>query len=569
MAKRLAVVEHTATEAAVYPAEPRIPEIGGRNLKRWKLDRRIEAKAPRIGLVEGVHCGQMQARQALTLGDPSPPVGAGRRVGEQPRPVDGQERQARDSDISGIAEGRQQVAQKPLVGVGRVTLLQEHLAVEAVPGSRPVLVGPAEAEGKVGLAAGQKSFNRLLEDPPAVKPVVIKAEPVDPVTAGHLGLPLEHGRVGEVVIANVWMRHVRLLMAGEHRPGPADIGPFGEALTPPGVVFRHAVKLRQVHRDRPHVATVGRAGHDRRRSRACHRPGAGRIGGRAGRPGLSIGSSRLVLSNQKVDKRIGVGSKRHGPGRHVGCERKVGRWLPPLPPAAAEKVRQGLEPGECHVRVAVEIPANVKERMGSPALPPAHCEVVRQGLKPGRSHVGVGREVAGRIKRRVGRAALPPAGREVVAKRLFARNRDVGVARGVPRRIEERMWSPALPPAVHHIVRERVEPGGPHVGVTVEIPGRIEERAGRVPLLPAAAAVVGPRSPADTQAASAVAGGIPAGIEIRPQVGGLGIRHASGSLKQTTCGQLRRSSSDCSREIPRRPVRGQGRGRPRQMTQGR
>ena len=563
VAKRLAVVEHSAAEAAVHPAEPRIPEVGGRNLERWKLDRRVEAKAPRIGLVEGVHCGQMQARQALALGEPPPAVGAGRWVGEQPRPVDGQERLTLDRDIPRIAEGWQQVAQKPLVAVGRVTLLQEHLAVEAVPGPRPVLVGPAETEGKVRLAAGQKSFNRLLEDPPAVKPVVVKAEPVDPVTAGHLGLPFEHGRVGEVVIANVWMRHVRLLMAGEHRPGPADIGPFGEALTPPGIVFRHAVKLRQVHRDRPHVAAVGRAGHDRRRGRACHRPGAGRIGGRAGRPGPSIGSSRLVFGNQEVDKRIDVGSKRRGPGRHVGGEREVGRRLPPLPPAAAEKVRQGLEPGQRHVRVAVEVPANVEERMGSPALPPAHCEVVRQGLKPGRRNVGMGREVAGRIKRRVGRAALPPAGREVVAERLLARNRDVGVADGVPRRIEERMRLAALPPAVHHVVRERVEPGGPHVGVTVEIPGRIEERAGRVPLSPAAAAVVGPRSPADAQSAGAVAGGIPAGIEIGPQVGVLRIRHASGSLERRTCGQLRRPGTNCSREIPRHPVCGQGRGRPR------
>ena len=527
MADRLAVVEHAAAEAAVHPGEPGVAEIGGGDLQRRKLDRRVEAVAPRIGLVEGMDRGQMQPRQAFPLGEPPPPVRGGRRVGEQPRAVDGQERLSLDGDVARVAQGRQQVSQKPLVAFGRVPLFEEHLAVEAVPGPRPVLVGPTEAERKVRAAARQQSLHRLLEDPPAVEPIVVEAEAVDAVPAGQFGLPLEHGLVGQVVVADVGMRHARLLVAGEHRPGPPDVGPLGESLAPPGVVLGNAVELGQVHRDRPHVAAVGRAGQHRGRGRARRRD-AGSVGGRKRRPGIR--SSRLVFGDQEVHERIDVDGERPGPGGHVGRQGEARRRLPPLPPAGAEKVRQRLEAGQRDIRVPVEVPGGIEQRMRRAAFPPADREVVRQGLEPGRRHVGVRRHVSGGIERGMRRAALPPADREVVQQGLAARRRHVGVSCAVPRRVEQRMRLAALAPAVNGVVSERVEPGGPHVGVTREIPGRVEQRARGVTLPPAAAAVVGPRTPADAAAAGTVAGGIPARVEVGTQVRGLRVRHASRSL---------------------------------------
>ena len=231
-------------------------QIAGRNLQRRKLDRGVEAESGRVVLGEAPH------RHEVDLADPRPaallpPSGRGPpRLGERLGAVDRQERSPGHADVARVAKQRDHVPDKVAVGRGLVRLRHQDLGVVAVPRPRPVLVGPADAKGKAWPPRAEHLLERLLQEPAASEPIIIEAKPVDPVGGSHRGLPLERGGVGQVVVADVRVRHVWLLVAGVHRPAAADVGPLGEALSPPGVVFRDPVKLGQVHGDQPHAGIL-------------------------------------------------------------------------------------------------------------------------------------------------------------------------------------------------------------------------------------------------------------------------------------------------------------------------
>jgi hypothetical protein len=122
-----------------------------------------------------------------------------------------------------------------------------------------------------------------MEEATAVEPVMVVAEAVDAVRARQLGLRRARLCVAQVVVSEIG-GHMRLVVADEIRPRASHVGPFGEALAPPRIVFRGRMELREVKGDQfdfghgqlgsprhraPHiiVSRVVSAAMERRRSR--------------------------------------------------------------------------------------------------------------------------------------------------------------------------------------------------------------------------------------------------------------------------------------------------------------
>ena len=156
-----------------------------------------------------------------------------------------------DGDIARIAEGRQYVVEVPDVILLAVLHFHDHrVASEVVTFLprlvRPVVVGPTEAEGKVGLAAGEHFVERPFQQLPAIaEPIVVVAETLQPSFACQLCLLLAYFRQAQVVEAQVG-GDARLVVAAEQRLGLGHVGPFREALAPPLVVLWNRVVLREV-----------------------------------------------------------------------------------------------------------------------------------------------------------------------------------------------------------------------------------------------------------------------------------------------------------------------------------
>ena len=139
-----------------------------------------------------------------------------------------------------------------VTGVG---LFHQDLAspfLKFCPGfAAPCVVGPAQAEGEVGLAAVQHLVEGAFQQLAAVaEPVMPVAETLDAGLTGQLGLPLAHHGVKQVVVAQL-ARHLGLDVAFEERFGPPDVCPLGESLAPPLVVLRNLVELWQIKGDYP------------------------------------------------------------------------------------------------------------------------------------------------------------------------------------------------------------------------------------------------------------------------------------------------------------------------------
>ena len=334
------------------------------------------------------------------------------------------------------------------------------------------------------------------------------------------------------------MGHVRLVMAGEHRPTAPDVRPLGEARPPPVVVLRHAVELRQVHGDRPHRRRVRRQGPgrgrgpvDRMRIPAEEIRDAGRRFGRG-----------CVLGDGEVHERIDVRSERLRERRHVGRQGHLRTRLAPLPPAGVQKVRQRLGPGGGGVRMPRQVPGGIEERMGPTALLPAMDEVMGQGLDAGGGDVGMRGQICTDVEERMRAASLPPAMGEIVRQRLGSGGRDVGVLPQIPADIEDGVRTAAFTPAVLDVMEQRIDVRGADVGVAAAIPGRVEELPWRSPQPPAAALVIRPRWASERPAAATVACRVPGRVEVGLEIGG--------GLRQHPC-ELR-----SSRREPREPCPG-------------
>ena len=113
------------------------------------------------------------------------------------------------------------------------------------PTAGPALIGPAKAEGEIGLTCAEDLSDGTLQQLLTTEPIVVVAEAMDAVLAGEIGLLLTHLRKTEVVVAEICGK-VGLVVAGKERGGSGYIAPLGETRAPPLIVFRNRVILGEV-----------------------------------------------------------------------------------------------------------------------------------------------------------------------------------------------------------------------------------------------------------------------------------------------------------------------------------
>ena len=169
-------------------------------------------------------------------------------VWEVPSTIDQKQRPAFDPDVPRVAERTAEPADVHQVVLDRVALIHQHVAFEPVPGARPVLVGPAQAEWQVGLTRRQDLVKGPLQEAAAREPVMIVAKPGDPVFPSEVSLGPPGIGEPEVVKPQVG-RQVGLLVTLELRTSPGYIGPLGESRAPPLLILGDRMELRQIERD--------------------------------------------------------------------------------------------------------------------------------------------------------------------------------------------------------------------------------------------------------------------------------------------------------------------------------
>ena len=84
-----------------------------------------------------------------------------------------------------------------------VLLADQDVFIAAIPTTRPVFVGPAQAERQFDAVVGQPLPQRRFHQGATAEPIEIEAEGADAVFGGQRGLLAHHLRVAQVVEAKV------------------------------------------------------------------------------------------------------------------------------------------------------------------------------------------------------------------------------------------------------------------------------------------------------------------------------------------------------------------------------
>src|SRR5437588_2765392 len=103
-----------------------------------------------------------------------------------------------------------------------MALRNQDFVIESIPATGPVLVGPADAEGKIRSTRAEHRVERLLQERLAAKPVVVIAESIDTMRVCELSLTLAHVRIGKVVITEL-TGFMGLPVTRKQRPRAAHI----------------------------------------------------------------------------------------------------------------------------------------------------------------------------------------------------------------------------------------------------------------------------------------------------------------------------------------------------------
>jgi hypothetical protein len=289
---------------------------------------------------------------------------------------------------------------------------------------------------------------------------------------GHLHLAAHRvGRV-EAVEAEV-ARHARLVVAAETRQAARDVGPFGEAGAPPGVVLGEGVELRQVVGEQLDAA----------RGALGQRAELLEVGARAGEALHLARDAGLVLRHPAVHAglvavRDPVGERvlRHIAAQvalHVEAHVELGRGVAPLAPAVEPEMLERIDAGGGDVRVVLQVVADVELQDRAEAPGGAVRQVVRQ--RPLARRDGVALAVPGRVEERASAAAFEVAVEGVVEQRVEVVGGDVRIPLDVPERVEVGVGEPALAEAVVEEVIERVDAGLGDVRVGREVVARVEQ----------------------------------------------------------------------------------------------
>src|SRR6185503_16710297 len=119
------------------------------------------------------------------------------------------------------------------------------MVFRAVPAPGPIFICPTKTKRKIRLPGFQHAFEGHLKDAFAVKPVIVETETMNSISFGKFHLLFHHCRNSEVIKPQVG-RQMRLIMTFVIRLCLCNVCPFSESFSPPEIVFRNWMILRQV-----------------------------------------------------------------------------------------------------------------------------------------------------------------------------------------------------------------------------------------------------------------------------------------------------------------------------------
>ena len=363
----------------------------------------------------------------------APPGDGCLRIGEERRAVDEEQWPALDANIVWVQQDRLGIADECEVVFRGMFLGDQDFPIEPVPAAGPVLVCPADTEGKIGPAGFQNPPDWQVEEHLPCKPIVIETESENAVGARKTCLFFEHLCLAQIVIAKT-CRDARLIVSWELRSAPSHICPFREAGSPPRVVLRDGMKLRQVKGDGFDLRIEWRFG--------CR----------------SFGSGNLNIGLKWFEVEI------------------IGRPDPPLLESGRDEVCQRFDPGLGDIRIGGQVKPGIKFRVGAMPFFPPLGEIVPQRIVADEDRARISLPVKLRIECRVRRAALSHSGSRIVFERIEVRAGHLRVLLQIPFGVEERVRIATLRCPAIEVVRERVFAARAHVGVMIEIPLLIKER---------------------------------------------------------------------------------------------
>src|SRR5271170_4455238 len=93
------------------------------------------------------------------------------RIGQEFDAIDEQKRFPFNPDVARILQGVHQVLNMGDVIFNGITLLKQHILGVAFPSSRPVLIRPADAKGKIGPSSTKHFVERPFKYAPSVEPI--------------------------------------------------------------------------------------------------------------------------------------------------------------------------------------------------------------------------------------------------------------------------------------------------------------------------------------------------------------------------------------------------------------
>ena len=127
-------------------------------------------------------------------------------------------------------------------------MLDQHFLFCAIPATRPVFIGPAQAEREINFGVLEQLIDWLFKKSFSIKPVMIETESFNTMLSCQLRLSSHHPHIGQVIITKL-RRDARLIMPLKQGPTLANISPFCKTVSPPLIIFWNNMILRKIECD--------------------------------------------------------------------------------------------------------------------------------------------------------------------------------------------------------------------------------------------------------------------------------------------------------------------------------
>src|SRR6185312_1771106 len=211
---------------------------------RRKFNGSIEAIDTGIFHIELHHRKEYLANPDLSAMISPEPQGGGS-IGKNRWPIQDNKRPSVYTNISRVTKQWLERHNKITVIFRRVVLPNQDFLVQTIPAPSPIFIRPADTEWEIDIVAGEELLYRPLQQSPSSKPIIMKAEPVNPIQFRQLHLPTHNVDQAQVIKTQL-PRKLGLLVPDKLGNSLGYIRPLCKSFAPPTIVLGNRMKLRQI-----------------------------------------------------------------------------------------------------------------------------------------------------------------------------------------------------------------------------------------------------------------------------------------------------------------------------------